>query len=137
LASSWIGLPFLLLIPLTGSGARLAFYVTGALVSYTAMAVGNIIIAAFRQAYSPPGMCGRITATQRFFIFATSPVGALLAGGLGTWLGIRTALWIMLGLGVISGTLLVTRPLLTHKDLPGQEAPKATEQPVEFAANIP
>jgi MFS family permease len=119
LLATWLGMPAALLIPLTGPGPRLVCYVVGALVAYTGMGIGNIIIAAFRQAYSPPGMCGRVTATQRFFIFATSPLGAFAGGGLGTWLGIRPALWIMLGLAVASGSLLWTRALIASRDLPG------------------
>jgi MFS family permease len=117
--TTWLALPATLLIPLTEPGAGLAWYIAGALTAFSGMAVGNIIIAAFRQAYSPPGMCGRVTATQRFFIFATSPAGALLAGWLGTWLGVRAALWIMLGLATVSGVLLCTRTLTASRDLPG------------------
>jgi len=141
LLSTWLGLPAALLIPLTGPGPRLLCYVVGALVAYTGMGVGNIVIAAFRQGHSPPGMCGRITATQRFFIFATSPVGALAAGGLGAWLGVRPALWIMLSLAAASGSLLCTPALIKLRDLPGQAQP-ATAGPSggpderEFAANL-
>jgi MFS family permease len=141
LLSTWLGLPAALLIPLTGPGPRLIWYLVGALVAYTGMGVGNIVIAAFRQAHSPPGMCGRITATQRFFIFATSPVGALVGGGLGTWLGIRPALWIMLSLAAASGSLLCTRALVKLRDLPGPaELVRAdgsgTPEQHEFAANL-
>jgi predicted MFS family arabinose efflux permease len=120
--STLCAVPFGLLIPLTGPGLRLAFYVAGSLLAYTGMAVGNIIIAAFRQSYSPPGMCGRVTATMRFLIFGTSPVGALLGGGLGTWLGVRDALWLLLGAAALSGTLLLTRALTASRDLPTQPA---------------
>jgi MFS family permease len=120
LLSTWCAVPFGLLIPLTGPGPRLAFYVVGALVTFTGIAVGNIIIAAFRQSYSPPGMCGRVTATMRFLIFGTSPAGALLGGSLGTWLGIRNALWILLGAVAMSGALLLTRALTARRDLPDQ-----------------
>ena len=112
--------PFGLLIPLTGPGPRLAFYITGVLVATTGIAVSNIIIAAFRQSYSPPGMCGRVTATMRFLIFGTSPAGALLGGSLGTWLGIRNALWVLLGTVAASGTLLLTRQLIARRDLPAR-----------------
>jgi MFS family permease len=95
LLSTLCALPFALLIPLTGRGAALLPYLAGTLVAFTGIAAGNVIIAAFRQSYSPPGMCGRVTATMRFLIFGTSPLGALLAGGLGSWLGVRDALWIL------------------------------------------
>jgi MFS family permease len=123
LVATWAALPFALLIPLTGPGPRLAWYIAGVLVAYTGIAIGNIIIAAFRQSYSPPGMCGRVTATMRVIIFATSPVGALAGGGLASWLGIRTALWILLGLAVLSGLLLRTRALTASPDLPDRPAP--------------
>jgi MFS family permease len=118
LLSTLCGVPFGLLIPLTGPGLRLACYVAGSLLAFTGMAVGNIIIAAFRQSYAPPGMCGRVTATMRFLIFGTSPVGALLGGSLGTWLGIRAALWLLLGALALSGALLLTPALTSGRDLP-------------------
>ncbi len=118
LLSTLCAVPFGLLIPLTGPGPRLAFYVTGALVAFTGVAAGNIIIAAFRQSYSPQGMCGRVTATMRFLIFGTSPAGALLGGSLGSWLGVRNALWILLATVTLSGTLLLTRALTGRRDLP-------------------
>jgi MFS family permease len=119
LGATLVGVPFGLLIPLTGPGPRLAFYAAGALVAFAGLAVGNIIIAAFRQSYAPPGMCGRVTATMRFLIFGTSPLGALLGGALGTALGIRDALWILLGAVTLSGTLLLTPALARRRDLPG------------------
>ena len=127
--STLCAVPFGLLIPLTGPGLRLAFYVAGSLLAYTGMAVGNIIIAAFRQSYSPPGMCGRVTATMRFLIFGTSPIGALLGGSLGTWLGVRDALWLLLGAAALSGTLLLTRALTASRDLPAQPAAAPRQQP--------
>ena len=119
LLSTLLTVPFCLLIPLTGPGPRLAFYVAGSLVACTGIGVGNIVIAAFRQSYSPPGMCGRVTATMRFLIFGTSPLGALLGGSLGTWLGVRPALWVLLGAVTLSGTLLLTPALRGRRDLPG------------------
>jgi MFS family permease len=120
LLATLCALPCALLIPLTGPGWRLTFYLAGALVAWTGIAVGNIIIAAFRQSYSPPGMCGRVTATMRFLIFGTSPAGALLGGGLAAWLGIRAALWVLLSLASLSGVLLLTRDLRTRRDLPAR-----------------
>ena len=39
-------------------------------------------------------------------------------GGLATWLGVRSALWIMIGIAVISGALLLTRTFRGLRDLP-------------------
>jgi hypothetical protein len=63
-------------------------------------------------------MCGRVTATMRFLIFGTSPLGALLGGSLGTWLGVRPALWVLLGAVALSGTLLLTPSLRGRRNLP-------------------
>jgi predicted MFS family arabinose efflux permease len=109
---------FGLLIPLTGTGPRTAFYIAGAAVVGAGMTSGNIIVTSFRQTYTPPHMLGRITASQRFLVFGTIPLGALLAGGLGTALGVRNALWAMLAIYALSGTLLLTHAFRADKNLP-------------------
>jgi predicted MFS family arabinose efflux permease len=123
-------LPFVLLIPLTERGPRLAFFVIGTLGAVVGIGVSNVIMATFRQAYSPPGMVGRVTATMRFVVFGTGPLGALAGGALGTWLGVRSALWIVLSLVALSAAPLVSRDLLTGRDLPAAavqpSAPPAT-----------
>src|SRR5258708_4753851 len=58
LLSTLSAVPFGLLIPLTGPGPRLAFYVAGPLAAFTGIAVRNIIIAAFPPSSSPPATCG-------------------------------------------------------------------------------
>jgi MFS family permease len=118
-------LPFVLLIPLTEPGPGLTFFVVGVLGTVVGIGVSNVIIATFRQAYSPEGMIGRVTATMRFLIFGTSPFGALTGGALGTWLGVRPALWIMLSLVAVSGMPLLSRELLGRRDLPAEPAAAA------------
>jgi hypothetical protein len=118
LLSALGALPFGLLIPLTGPGARLAFFVSGLLISASGVVAGSVILGSFRQTYCPPQLLGRITATMRFLLVGTNPLGALMAGGLGTWLGVRPALWIMIGIAVLSGALLLTRTFRGLKDLP-------------------
>jgi MFS family permease len=118
LVSTVGALPFVLLIPLAEAGPRLAFFVIGVLGTVIGIGVSNVIMATFRQAYSPPGMMGRITATMRFLVYGTSPLGALVGGALGTWLGVRTAMWIVVSLVAVSGAPLLSRALLTRRDLP-------------------
>jgi hypothetical protein len=109
---------FSLLIPLTQAGPRAAFYIVGSAVAASGIMIGNIIGGTFRQAYCPAPMLGRITASMRFLASGTIPLGALLAGGLGAALGVRGALWIVLGLYALSGALLLTPAILSHQDLP-------------------
>lgn len=56
--------------------------------------------ASLRQAVTPDGMLGRMTATMRFFTVAAAPIGAVLAGVAGETLGLRVTLGV-LGAGVI------------------------------------
>ncbi len=124
-------LPFALLIPLTEPGPRLAFFVLGLLISGAGIVAGSVILGTFRQTYCPPRLLGRVTATMRFLLIGTNPLGALMAGGLATWLGVRPALWIMLGIAVLSGGLLLTRTFRGVKDLPAgpQSAAPAVPRP--------
>ena len=117
---------FALLIPLAGPGPRAAFYVVGSAVLSAGGTAGNIILVSFRQAYCPPPMLGRVTASQRFLVYGTIPLGALIAGGLGTVLGVRNALWTMLGLFALSGAVLLTRPVRADKNLPDTTAARAS-----------
>jgi predicted MFS family arabinose efflux permease len=114
-----------LLIPLTTTGPRAACYAIGSAMVAAGMVIGNIIVGSFRQAYCPPSMLGRVTASMRFLGFGAIPLGALLAGALGTALTVRTALWIILALYALSSTILLTRAFRTDKNLPSQTATTA------------
>jgi hypothetical protein len=72
-------------------------------------------------------MLGRVTASQRFGVFGAIPLGALLAGGLGTALGVRDALWVLLTIFALSGTVLLTRAIGADKNLPDVSAARAQQ----------
>jgi len=55
-----------LLIPLTATGPRVACYLAGTGIVSATIVGNNIIMASFRQAYSPPAMLGRVVASHRF-----------------------------------------------------------------------
>jgi MFS family permease len=109
---------FSLLIPLTAPGPRIACYVAGSAVVSGGIIVSNVIAGSFRQEYCPPSMLGRATASMRLVAFGAVPLGALLAGALGTTLGVRNGLWVDLALYAASGSLLLTRSIRTARDLP-------------------
>jgi hypothetical protein len=107
-----------LLIPASGAGARAVLFVIGLAGSGAGSVTGNIIAASFRQTYCPPTTLGRAVTSMRFLSFGGIPLGALAAGALTTALGVRSALWIVLGIGALSGTLLLTPAIRSRKNLP-------------------
>ncbi|MEV3985777.1 hypothetical protein [Nonomuraea sp. NPDC049758] len=56
--------------------------------------VFTITQVSLRQVLSPRHLLGRMTATVRFFVWGTLPIGGLLAGWLGARFGIAAAMWI-------------------------------------------
>ena len=90
----------------------------GAAVVSGGIIASNVIMGGFRQGYCPPSMLGRATASMRLVAFGAVPLGALLAGALGTALGVRNGLWVDLALYAASGSLLLTRSIRTSRDLP-------------------
>lgn len=63
------------------------------LVWYSACIVTyNIAQVSLRQTVCPPELLGRMNATMRFLVWGTLPVGSVLGGVLGTWIGLRPTL---------------------------------------------
>jgi predicted MFS family arabinose efflux permease len=118
LAATTFALPFALLVLCTAPGPRLVFFIAGIIMAIAGISVANVIIASFRQSYAPPEILGAVTGTMRFILMSPCPIGALLAGALGTWLGILHALWVMLGTVAMSGTCLLNRAFTERRDLP-------------------
>ena len=110
--------PFGLLAPLATRGAGVVLYVAGMLIFPVGVAVANVIIASFRQAYTPPGMLGRVSATMKFLAYGGIPLGALAGGGLAATLGPRQALWIIFAVLAGSGALVFSRRFFQSRDLP-------------------
>lgn len=109
-----------LLIPLTARGPRIAFFLVGSMLVAAAIVIGNVILGSFRQHYCPPALLGRVTASMRFLAYGMIPVGALLAGALGTALGARAGLWIVQAVFAGSAAFLLTPRILAARDLPGR-----------------
>ncbi|SDH85727.1 Predicted arabinose efflux permease, MFS family [Actinokineospora alba] len=110
--------PFALLIPLTGPGAGLAFLVAGGVMTTAGVIAFNVIFGAFRAAYVPRHLLGRIVASTRFVNYGTLPVGAVLGGVLGTSLGLPATLWISAAGTAGAVLILFLGPIRTRRDLP-------------------
>jgi predicted MFS family arabinose efflux permease len=131
LAATTCAMPCVLLVLCTAPGLRLVFFVAGIIVAIGGISIANVIIASFRQSYAPPAMLGAVTGTMRFILMGPFPVGALLAGALGTWLGVLHALWVMLGTVAISGACLLDPAFLARRDLPTMPTEASPADPPE------
>ena len=114
----------MLFVPLATKDLALPFLVaSGALGGFGAVAY-NITQLSFRQAICPERMQGRMNAVIRFLVWGTMPLGALLGGTLGTWFGLRPALWV-----AAIGALFTFLPILLSPVPKLREMPEPLEEP--------
>jgi MFS family permease len=110
-----------LLIPLTGPGAGLLFFVIGLGVSAFGLVICGIVQVSMRQSLCPDELLGRMSASASFLLWGVIPLGGLLGGALGSLLGIRTVLWLSalgLLLAAVLFALLLARCPLVDKGVP-------------------
>lgn len=74
-------------------------------------AIGNVLQWSLRQILTPDAVLGRVTAAQRFFVYGSSGLGALLDGALAELVGVRTALLAVTMIGALATVALATQPL--------------------------
>jgi Na+/melibiose symporter-like transporter len=137
LAATTFAMPFVLVTLYAGPGPHLIFFAAGIIAAVGGVSVANVIIASFRQSYAPADMLGAVTGSMRFIFIGPYPLGALLGGSLGTWLGVRHALWIMLGIVALSGTCLLNRSFTVRRDLPAVRTPSPAEPAASAAHDRP
>ena len=71
-----------------------------------------------RQLVCPPGMLGRMNATNRWLSWGGAPLGTLLGGGLGTVLGLRATLAVLVVALATPTLMLWLSPLRTLREVP-------------------
>lgn len=72
----------------------------------------------FRQRITPSRLLGRMNASILFCVWGVMPIAALVAGGLGTWLGVIPTMWIGAIGQLLAGLFVVTGPFWRLRDLP-------------------
>ena len=107
-------------VPLASLGAPVPVLLGGWFLESFAVIVYNVTQVSFRQRLCPPGLLGRMNASVRFIVYGTMPVGGLLGGVLGTWLGLVPALWTAVVLAFLAAVPVVASPLLGMRDLPDE-----------------
>ncbi len=131
LLSSVEMLPFLLIAFAPVGNGAIPFLLASVLVGGFSIVAYNIIQVSYRQAICPPRLQGRMNSVMRFLVWGTIPIGALVGGALGTWVGLRETIVI----GGIGGSLsilwIVFSPQRHLREMPEpvEEAPPPAETP--------
>ncbi|MGW2248584.1 MFS transporter [Kitasatospora sp. NPDC001660] len=110
------------LIPLTTPGAGLALFVLGGFGVSAGVVAGNVIKSTFQQRYCPAELLGRLSASSAMLNFGTIPVGAVLGGLLGTWIGVRPTMWLLTAGVPLAALILWFSPMRKRRDLPTTRA---------------
>ena len=66
-------------------------------------------------------LLGRMNASVRFCVWGVMPIGALLAGALGTWLGVVPTMWIGAAGQLLAAAFVVIGPFWRMRQLPDAE----------------
>ena len=81
----------------------------------------DITAGAIRAALVPDRLRARVSGAYMVVNYGVRPIGSLLGGGLGTWIGLRPTLWIAT-VGAVLGVLwLLPSPLMRMRELPEME----------------
>ena len=78
----------------------------------------NINQVSFRQAIVPVAMQGRLNATMRTIVWGTLPLGALFGGFLGSLIGLRLAILVLLLAGSVSFLFVLFSPVRQIAEMP-------------------
>ena len=122
-----LGLPQFL-APLAEPGWRVVLFPLGLAVSWFSAVIYNVAQVSYRQAICPPRLLGRMNAAVRWIVWGTLPLGGLLGGALGTWLGVRTTLWIAFAGTWLAGWWVFFSPLRRLRDIPEESPEESPDQ---------
>jgi MFS family permease len=109
---------YIVLIPLAQPGWGTLMFAAGNLVLSFSVLLYNTAQVSYRQRICPPELLGRMNASVRWIVGGALPLGALMGGALGTWLGIRPTLWIGVVGSEFAGLFVFFSPLRTMRDVP-------------------
>jgi MFS family permease len=78
----------------------------------------NITQVSLRQAITPERLQGRMNAAMRWIVWGTIPLGALVGGAIGQWIGLRAALWVGAIGGLPTFLWVLLSPVRSIREMP-------------------
>ncbi|GAA4121835.1 MFS transporter [Knoellia locipacati] len=115
-----LGGPPALLVGLAWPGPGAALVGVGSLVVGVGVVGANVVRRSFTMRYVPAELLGRTTATSAVLNFGTMPLAGLVAGALGTWLGVRETILLMGALHALCSLSVFVGPYRRGRSMPGQ-----------------
>jgi MFS family permease len=113
----------LVLVPLAGGPywAVLACLFAAEFLSGFGVMILDIAGATIKAALVPDRLRARVSGAYMVVNYGVRPVGAIVGGALGTWIGLRTTLWIGAAGAIVGALWLLPSPILRLRELPEQE----------------
>jgi predicted MFS family arabinose efflux permease len=134
----WAGKLFLggfaLLIPFAGPGWGVVLVSIGLSAATAGVVMFNVSQVSYRQAVCPPELLGRMNASVRWVIRGVTPLGSLLGGALGDWIGLRETLFVAALGSWLAVLWIVLSPIRSLRDIPVHEAYADAPQPTSPTA---
>jgi MFS family permease len=110
--------PPALLVPLGAPGAGLVAMAGGMLLVGVGVVAGNVIRGAWRNRYVPEHMVARQVTTVQVVNYGTMPVAGLVAGAMGSTLGLRPTIAVMAAIHVLACISMYWSPLRGLREMP-------------------
>ncbi|MGH9067302.1 MAG: MFS transporter [Acidimicrobiales bacterium] len=119
------------LFPLAHAAAAVPVLVGGWFLRALGSPVFNTNQVSLRLAITPEPLLARMTATMKFFVMGAMPVGSLVAGYLGSVLGLRSTLWVVAAFAVVPFLAVSLSDVRTLRTAPEDLRPPAEVDPAE------
>ncbi len=94
--------------------------VVGEFISALGLMLVDITGSTIQQAITPDRLRARMQGALMAITYGVRPLGSLVAGGLGTWLGLRETLWLAVVGGFVGVLFLFFSPVRGMRDLPDE-----------------
>jgi MFS family permease len=125
--------PAAFVAPFVHRGWTLGLLAVSMLVIGVGVVVYNITQVSFRQGLCPERLLGRMNATVRFLVWGTMPLGGLLGGLLGSWIGLRPTLLLAAAVETLATLPVFLSPLRRMRELPQEYGETPAAAPAALA----